>query len=323
MRTLSPTILLTGVVALTACSGDQSPAGLDAEGSAVFARSDRSGPVPFVMDAALQQEIEARLAQYVDQKAGAIETLRAEHELEVPDGVAVAPLGFFWTGYLNGETVGNAVFFFDRGNKQLPFQWVPGDPRRGGRNDIGYAIDDLGIFGNYNAPGVNAAQSVAAIDRAMATWEREPCSAGLTIPRGDFFEWLAFESDVFHEGFFPLPPGVLGVTTPFIFVDPATGIPTDIDSDGNLDYAFAVITYNSLFLWGIDSNVDVETVALHEMGHGLAQAHFGSAFVTLANNRVHFAPRSVMNAGYSGVQQSLTGTDRAGHCSLFGSWPNN
>jgi len=204
-------------------------------------------------------------------------------------------------------------------------QWVPGDARRNGRTDIGYAVDEVFGVGSYSAPGVTSAQSLAAIDGAMATWDGQRCSKGLTLPKGDFIDWLFFDNDVFHEGFFPLPPGVLGVTSPFIFID-ANG-PTDIDNDGNFDYAFAIITYSSDFVWGIDTNtfpfIDVETVALHEMGHGLGQAHFGTAFQTLSNGKVHFAPRSVMNVAYSGLQQGLTGTDRAGHCSMFGSWPNN
>ncbi|MGH7542224.1 MAG: hypothetical protein ACRELC_14620, partial [Gemmatimonadota bacterium] len=68
---------------------------------------------------------------------------------------------------------------------------------------------------------------------------------------------------------------------------------------------------------------DVETVAAHEVGHGLSQAHFGEAFFTLANGRLHFAPRALMNTAYSGIQQALSGTDRGGHCSLWGDWPNN
>ena len=273
-----PAVLLLAVgFALMGCTEDRHPLSPEGDGAVAATRADRAAKAkgkPFNMDPAVKAEIEARLTDHVKQKAAMIEARRAEEGVDLPDGVAVEPLGFAWTGILDGMTVGAEVIFEDRGNKQFVFQWVPGDPRRGGRTDIGYAIDDLGIFGNYTAPGVTSTESVAAIDRAMATWDGQRCSKGLTIPRGDFFEWLFFESDVFHEGFFPLPPNVLGVTSVFIFVD-ATGVPTDIDSDGNFDYAFAVITYNSSFTWGIDSNIDVETVALHEMGHGLAQAHFG------------------------------------------------
>jgi hypothetical protein len=58
------------------------------------------------------------------------------------------------------------------------------------------------------------------------------------------------------------------------------------------------------------------------MGHGLSQQHFGSAF-RKANFGIQFNPRAVMNASYSGVQRDLAGTDLAGHCSIWGNWPNN
>ncbi|MEK7829947.1 MAG: hypothetical protein AAB401_02620, partial [Acidobacteriota bacterium] len=99
--------------------------------------------------------------------------------------------------------------------------------------------------------------------------------------------------------------------------------PTDIDNNGKLDTAFREILYNNAFTWRINSNIDVETVALHEAGHGLSQAHFGTAFRTNSNGVLHFAPRAVMNAAYSGVQQHLAGTDNSGHCSIWAHWPNN
>ena len=63
-------------------------------------------------------------------------------------------------------------------------------------------------------------------------------------------------------------------------------------------------------------------MALHETGHGLSQDHFGKLHLTTANGKFHFSPRAVMNAGYTGVQQVLTGSDNAGHCSIWSSWPN-
>jgi hypothetical protein len=41
------------------------------------------------------------------------------------------------------------------------------------------------------------------------------------------------------------------------------------------------------------------------------------------NGKFHFAPRAVMNAGYTSVQQHLTGSDLAGHCSIWAAWPYN
>lgn len=225
----------------------------------------------------------------------------------------VALDGAFWMGDPDQQAMGGFVFFNDRGNKQLPFQWVPADPRRGGRTNIKYATVP-------SAPaGLTPAEVDAAVDRAMATWDGVACSSGLSVDKASLADP---DVDIVHLGFAPLPPGVLAATFPFIWVDGNLN-PTDIDNDGNLDYAFALILYSTEFAWAIDGNIDVETVTLHEAGHGLAQGHFGSAFVTLRNGRLHFSPRAVMNATYSGVQQSITRTDNGGHCSMWGAWPNN
>ena len=66
----------------------------------------------------------------------------------------------------------------------------------------------------------------------------------------------------------------------------------------------------------------MERVALHEAGHGISQAHFGAAFATDANGKLHFSPRAVLHAPVSGVQRNLAGTDRGGHCSILESWPD-
>jgi hypothetical protein len=231
--------------------------------------------------------------------------------------------------------VGQTVFFNNR-TKQLGVHFVPGDPRRGGRTNITYLVDQA----EGAIDGLMVGQTTAAIDRAMATWNGVNCSTipitkmpdipGLDIgivesllgqTGGPFF--LA---DITHAGWLPatvLPPNVIGVTFTFIFVDPATGAPSDIDNNGQLDVAFREILYNDRFVWRINGNIDVQTVALHESGHGLSQGHFGKAFGTDANGKIHFAPLAVMNAAYSGVQQDLKGTDNGGHCSIWGSWPNN
>lgn len=326
MRRLARVGVMVGAVALASCVEGQSPSEPDAlvtDATQMSARNAKHS-VPFEMDPATQARIESRLTELAHEKAAVLAAQREEAGVSLPEGVSVTPAGFFWVGVTDGQTMGNEVFFVDRGNKQIGIQWVPGDPRRNGRNDVGYAFVDF-LPGLYATDFVTSADVWPAIDRAMATWEAQACSTNLEIPKGTFFDWIFFDSDILHDGFYDLGPGVLGATIPFIFVD-ASG-PTDIDNDGNLDYAFAIILYSSEFPWGIDTNtfpfIDVETVALHEAGHGLGQAHFGSAFLTLTNGRIHFAPRSVMNAAYSGLQQSLTGTDNAGHCSMFGSWPSD
>ncbi len=174
----------------------------------------------------------------------------------------------------------------------------------------------------------------------MTTWDSVKCSTipitklpdipGLDI---GIIEALVFGqstqdfflADITHAGWLPaglLPSNVIAATFTFMFVDVATGAPTDIDNNGKIDVAFREILYNGAFAWGINTDIDVETIALHESGHGLSQGHFGKAFLTNSNGKLHFAPRAVMNAAYSGIQQDTKGTDNGGHCSIWGSWPN-
>lgn len=233
---------------------------------------------------------------------------------------------------------GQTLFFFNVGNKQLAFDFVPGDPRRSWNPGTGitYLVD---LSEGSTLSGLTAAQTTAAIDSAMATWDfATECSnvPMISVPDSgadpDLIDFIfGFGpppgpgwpfADMVHAGWVTaFPPPILGVTFTFGFT--SGGMFTDINNDGKLDAAFREIYYNTLFFWRIGSNIDVETVALHEAGHGLSQGHFGKLFRTDANGKFHFAPLAVMNAGYTQVQQNLAPTDLAGHCSIWGNWPNN
>ncbi len=221
-------------------------------------------------------------------------------------------------------------FFNDRGNKQLPADFVPGDTRRGwsspDANTLTWTRDA------QNTLDVSPAAQSAAVANAMATWESQKCSA-LGLTGGDIAAITGVllgqsgpTADVMHNGFYPaglFGPSTLAVTVTFIFINPDTS-PTDINGDGLPDTAFREIYYNDGFGWATGGgNIDIETVALHEAGHGLSQAHFGTAFLDSGGGKLHFAPRAVMNAAYSGIQHDIKGTDKGGHCSLWGDWPNN
>lgn len=252
--------------------------------------------------------------------------------------VRVAMAEFLTDG--RDETPGMTVFARNVGNKQLPHDFVPNDPRRGSRSNITYIVD--GVDGGTSS-GPSAADTEGAIDRAMATWDAETCSdlsmtknATPPVDIGVLQLILGFGghgvpgADVVHAGWLPpaffdllAPQGgsfIIGVTVTFTFG-------TDIDNDGKTDTAFREIYYNDGFPWGIDvpglAPIDVETVALHEAGHGLSHGHFGKLFGTFANLRLHFAPEAVMNAVVFGPKQTLFGSDIAGHCSNWAEWPNN
>jgi len=238
--------------------------------------------------------------------------------------------------------LGRTVFFNDAGNKRTESHWVSGDTRRewgdpGG--GLSFIID--GDEGG-TASGLSEGQTSAAIERAMDTWQSLRCS---TIPLVDYgvvpFDLgvtqalagmggvLGLAADVTHAGFLPggffdlVEPGgsafIIGVTYTYSFIDENDDF-TDVDGNRYWDTAFTETYYNDAFPWHIGSTYDVETVALHETGHSLSQAHFGKAFQTDRNGRIHFAPRSVMNAAYSGVQTRIGRSDNAGHCAIWARW---
>ncbi len=242
----------------------------------------------------------------------------------------------------SGE-MGQTILFKDVGNKQLGSDWVPGDPRRGGRTDITYRTDGT-------EPSTDAVDTFGAIDSAMSTWDDETCSAIPITDLGDtgadigfvqslvpgfggnpyILEPLVAGADISHAGVLPGAwfdaffgtNSILGVAFTLVFFD-------DLDGDGRGDTAYKEIYYNDGFTWTNnpddapgDGLVDFESVALHEAGHGLSQAHFGSAAI-VQNGNIRISPDAVMNAGYIFARQDLQSSDRGGHCSNWGSWPNN
>lgn len=245
--------------------------------------------------------------------------------------------------YTAKDEAGQTVYFNYR-TKQLGHHFVPGDYRRGGFFDISWLSDQ--VDGTANGPTLP--QTQAAVDNAMATWDGVNCSTIPLTQLSDFgMDWgyvqyltgfggsPGWYADITQAGWLPGAffdiiggPGgstsILGVTFTYIWVWLSSGTPTDIDNNNKADTAFREIYYNNQFPWGINTDwpPDVETVVLHETGHGLSQGHFGKLFQTDANGKLHFAPRAVMNSGYTGVQQAITHTDNGGHCSIWASWPN-
>ena len=267
------------------------------------------------------------------------------------DQLAVAGENFritnveYYTELSDPDNVGQIVYVNDR-EKQLTSHWVPGDPNRWGTTDI-YWLTDL-TPGESHPTGMTEADAQAAIGSAMNTWNTTPCATIPLIQWPDFgidwgyVQYLAgmggipgWYADITQAGWLPgaffdwlAPPDgstyILGVTFTFIWIDTATGNPTDLDGNGKTDVAFKEIYYNDNFPWSNDGTAyDVETVALHEMGHGLSLGHFGKIFRTTSNGKLHFSPRCVMNAAYSGIQRELQGVDNSSFCSIWSSWPNN
>lgn len=300
-----------------ACAPDQSST--HGTGGPLFARAD-------VPDG-------AELVAFMDAVNATLESEGSTYRMAVAE--YMTPAG--------GSAVGSTILQKDVGNKQLGADFIPNDPRRGWSGPVGgatdnitFAIDQTGdavpVFG-----GATAAQTTAAIRSAMASWDAEVCSdlsltengtGGLDIGIVAFQNGLGGSpfvfADVQHAGFRDInfAGGILGVTFTFIFV--SAGAPTDVDGNGLLDVAFREIYYDPSFNWRVDGvgNIDVESVALHEAGHGLSQAHFGNIFER-NDGSFDASPRAVMNAFYQAPFRALTGTDNGGHCSNWANWPNN
>lgn len=236
----------------------------------------------------------------------------------------------------------NVIIARDLGNKRLSLDFIPNDPRRGGLDGDPNTIDVLiDRTQGATASGVTEAATTGAITAAMNTWDGQRCSAlGMNVVPVDVDVGLVQRilgfggtgvvvPDIMHAGWLPgaffdrLAPGgsgfILGVAFTLTFNS------GDLDGDGNPDLAAREIYYNDGFDWSTDetSRIDVETVALHEAGHGLSQAHFGTVFRNPNSGKVVFAPRAVMNAVYSGVQRDIKATDGGGHCGIWANWPQN
>ena len=235
--------------------------------------------------------------------------------------------------------VGRTVYFSDVGNKQLEADFSP-LVNLDGTSDVSWYVDQ-----KRPSADLPVAVTTAAIDRAMNTWAGVKCSdlglfkvpynpainTGYVSALLGFGGSYAYVADVVHAGWLPAtffdflaPEGstfILGVTFTLTFTD-ENGEPLDSNNDGKVDVAWREIYYNDAFLWRDGGTYDVETIALHESGHGLSQAHFGKAFADGGQGKLHFAPRAVMNAAYSGVQTKITGSDNGGHCSIWANWPN-
>jgi hypothetical protein len=262
----------------------------------------------------------------------------------------------YYTENINNTEVGQIVYFDDR-THQLSSHWVPFDPNRDSRRNITWLTDQV----DGTASGVTLEQTQTALSAAMATWNGVDC-ATIPLDQLDDFGWdwgyvqyqywrgpddppginggspIWWYGDIRHCGWLPpdfyevvLGPGtstyVLGVSFTFIWIDTSTGLPSDMDNNGKDDVAFKEFYYNNWFPWGINTTgypIDVESIVLHEVGHGLSLDHFGKLFRTPSNGKLHFAPEAVMNAGYTGrIHQELFGTDIASFCSIWAHWPNN
>lgn len=225
-------------------------------------------------------------------------------------------------------------------------RWVPGDPRRGGRRGVNWSIVQFGglpsqmyTSGNPALPTsyrpATVAEALNPIIEGMSDWANESCmrvpveQTGINNLEADILHGLWMPGEFIAENW---GPSVLGITLSSAFVHtPGQQDWTDIDGDGNLDYAQAIILYNDGKKWsnnGPLSTVDLYSVITHEAGHAFGLNHFGKVFVNGKNiqpdgsifvDDIKYAPKALMNAVYIMGRGEIRGTDHSSFCQIWSS----
>jgi hypothetical protein len=190
--------------------------------------------------------------------------------------VAKAEIMFAATGY---QAATSTIVFANDRVRGTGAAWVKGDPRRGGRTGVNYAVgSSTGGLPITYTPGVglhyvSAQQTDAQVEEAMSAWRGRSCS-GAAIERvsggqnPDVFDDLlrgSFPADWMNPAdvvqgmwqpqgwfrtlaqFFGMPPAagdnIIGVTLSIYHTD-ENGEFTDIDNNGLFDMGLAEIYYN-------------------------------------------------------------------------------
>jgi hypothetical protein len=167
-------------------------------------------------------------------------------------------------------------FGYDLNGKQIALKWQ--------HTPVHYFVNDGGV------PGVSATDFAAAVQRAFATWQAVP-TASITYQFDGYTSARPLDEDGRSTlGFLNRPEFDRVLASTNFLVDTTTG--EIVESD---------IFFNSAFVWstaasGSAGRYDVETIALHEIGHlsGLGHSMLGETELVAGGGRRVTADEAVM-----------------------------